>query len=375
MYRRLFIAAIFLLISTLFCKAQQTDVPKIIRAAWLTNVGSTALTSRAEIKKAVTLARQSGLTHLCTVTWNRGYTLYKSATMKKLFGIEVDPTYGGRDPLQELIEEAHAQGIKVIAWFEFGFSNAYMDTGKYILDKYPRWASRDVDGKILSDNGFTWMNSFDPEVQGFITSLVLEVVKKYDVDGIQGDDRLPALPVRGGYDGYTVNLYRQEHGGNYPPSNCNDDDWVEWRCKKLNDYAKQLYVDVKTLKPKVLVAHAPSLWPWCKQKYLQDWPVWLKAGYVDVVLPQLYRYKFEDYKRIVDETLNTVGKENAGKIFPGIITALADGFLIKDELLQKCIAYNRSKGIMGESFFYFESLRRSPKFYSETYRKINEAYR
>jgi len=348
--------------------------PPVIRSAWVTNVGSPSLTSRAEIKKTVLLAKQSGLTHLCVVTWNRGYTLYRSPTMKKLFGIEVDPAYGGRDPLQEMIEEAHAQNIKVIAWFEFGFSNAYLDTGRYILDKFPHWAAKDVHGKPLKDNGFSWMNAFDPEVQQFVTNLVAEVVARYDVDGIQGDDRLPALPARGGYDTYTINLYRQEHGGNYPPSNHNDTAWVNWRCAKLNAYGKTLYARVKGLKPNVLVAHAPSLWPWSKEKYLQDWPTWLREGYADVILPQLYRYKFEDYRRIVDETLAQVGTQNSHKIFPGIITALADGFLIKDDLLQQCIEYNRSKGVMGESFFYFESLRRSPAFYAEVYKNINRKY-
>ncbi|TAD92227.1 MAG: hypothetical protein EAY75_03050 [Bacteroidetes bacterium] len=116
-----------LMVALTVCATVATAQPKptVVRAAWVTNVGSPSLTSRTEIKKTVLLAKQSGLTHLCVVTWNRGYTLYRSATMKKLFGVEVDPAYGGRDPLQEMIEEAHAQNIKVIAWFEFGFSNAY----------------------------------------------------------------------------------------------------------------------------------------------------------------------------------------------------------------------------------------------------------
>ncbi|TAD92226.1 MAG: hypothetical protein EAY75_03045 [Bacteroidetes bacterium] len=234
--------------------------------------------------------------------------------------------------------------------------------------------TKDVSGNVLRDNGFTWMNAFLPEVQTFLSSLVTEVVSKYDVDGIQGDDRLPALPARGGYDAYTTNAYRQAHNGNYPPSNHTDTAWINWRCQRLNAYGKQLYAQVKRIKPHVLVAHAPSLWPWSKEKYLQDWPTWLKEGYADVILPQLYRYKFADYKRIVDETLAQVGAQNRHKIFPGIITALADGFLISDELLKQCIEYNRSVGITGESFFYFESLRRSPKFYAEVYKKINAQY-
>ena len=92
-----------------------------VKTAWVTNVGSEVLTSRAKIKEAVKLAKKAGLTHLCVVTWNNGYTLYKSPTLQQYFGVAIDPLYGNRDPLQEVIEEAHKANLKVIAWFEFGF--------------------------------------------------------------------------------------------------------------------------------------------------------------------------------------------------------------------------------------------------------------
>lgn len=51
---------------------------------------------------------------------------------------------------------------------------------------------------------FFWWNGLHPEVQYFMHDLVLEVVKNYKVDGIQGDDRLPAMPSEGGYDSFTT---------------------------------------------------------------------------------------------------------------------------------------------------------------------------
>ena len=56
------------------------------------------------------------------------------------------------------------------------------------------------------------MNGFDPEVQDFIMSLIMEVVLKYDIKGIQGDDRLPAMPTLAGYDNYTSSLYKAKFG-------------------------------------------------------------------------------------------------------------------------------------------------------------------
>jgi uncharacterized lipoprotein YddW (UPF0748 family) len=344
----------------------QTQTP--IKTAWLTNVGSEILKSREKIKEAVQLAKSAGLTHICVVTWNKGYTQYQSETLKKYFGVSIDPAYGNRDPLQEIIEEAHKENIKIIAWFEFGFSSNYGAGGKHILEKYPHWAATDEKGKVLVENGFTWMNSFLPEVQDFVTQLVLEVVKNYDVDGVQGDDRLPAAPVRGGYDNYTINKYKKEHNGAEPPRDYLDAAWINWRANLMNTYGKDLYKKIKTIKQGILVAHAPSIYPWSKEHYLQDWPTWLREGYTDVVMPQVYRYNYEAYTKTLDEMIKQVGPENLHKVFPGMLTSLADGYLIRESFLDSCIQYNRSKGIKGEAFFYFEGIRKSSEFYRNKYR-------
>jgi uncharacterized lipoprotein YddW (UPF0748 family) len=370
-----FIAIALLTLFGLACGSTKKSAPepmKPIRTAWLTNVGSEILTSREKIKDAVQIAKNAGLTHICMVTWNKGYTQYKSPTMEKYFGVAIDPLYGNRDPLQEMIEEAHKENIKVIAWFEFGFSSNYGTAGKHILEKYPHWAARDREGKVLVENGFTWTNSFLPEVQDFVSSLVLEVVRNYEVDGVQGDDRLPAAPVRGGYDDFTVNMYKQQHNGATPPQDYADTAWVTWRANLMNDYGRKLYKEIKAIKPKMLVAHAPSIFPWSKEHYLQDWPTWLKEGFTDVVMPQVYRYNYEAYCKTLDALVEQVGPDYLDKVFPGVLTSLADGYLIRDSFLDSCIQYNRSKGIKGEAFFYFEGIRRSPGFYNTKYRELSK---
>lgn len=64
------------------------------------------------------------MNHLFVVVWNKGVTIYPSNVLQKYIGVKQDDHYPGRDPLQEMIEEAHKQGIKVHAWFEFGFPMA-----------------------------------------------------------------------------------------------------------------------------------------------------------------------------------------------------------------------------------------------------------
>jgi len=71
-----------------------------------------------------------------------------------------------------------------------------------------------------------------------------------------------------------------------------------------------------------VVSWAPSIYPWSKEQYLQDWPAWLNGGYADYTLPQLYRYDIKAYKKIVDELNTQITKVQKSRVVPGILTAL-----------------------------------------------------
>ena len=324
------------------------------RGVWITNTDSRVLSSQQNISEAIDFLAQTGINVVFPVVWNKGVTLYPSQVMRSLFGVEIDPRYTGRDPLAELISEARRVGIKIIPWFEYGFASSYNLNGGMILAKKPLWTARDRNGNLLKKNGFEWMNALDFQVQDFLLSLVLEVVKKYDIDGIQGDDRLPALPCEGGYDGGTIERYRQEFSQN-PPQNPRDRQWIKWRANILTDFLARLYQQVKAVNPNLLVSIAPSIYDWGLKEYLQDSKAWLERGIVDIIHPQIYRRDFESYKREIDK-LVTVHSSQLGKIAPGILIKIGSYRISPDYLLQ-AIAYNRSCGIQGEVFFFYEGLR------------------
>ncbi len=187
-----------------------------IRGVWVTTTASTALQSTENIKQTVANCKAAGMNHIFVVVYNNARTIYPSTVMQNLIGKPILEAFQGRDPLQELIDAAHAADIKVYAWFEYGFSSSYSAKGGLILQAKPAWASQNSSGNLVVKNGFDWLNAFHPEVQDFVMSLIKEVVTKYNVDGIQGDDRLPAMPSEGGYDPYTVTLYKAENGGAEP---------------------------------------------------------------------------------------------------------------------------------------------------------------
>ncbi|MBN2780545.1 MAG: family 10 glycosylhydrolase [Candidatus Marinimicrobia bacterium] len=333
--------------------------PSQWRGVWVTNVDSKVLDSRESIEEAMAFLADKGFNVVMPVVWNDAWTLYPSKLMTAMFDREISPRFAGRDPLKELIDAAHANGLLVVAWFEYGFAASYKKNGGALLEKKPEWAAKDAEGNLLTKNGFEWMNGYMPEVQDFIISLVLEVVENYDVDGVQGDDRLPAQPIHGGYSDFTVDLYKSEHDGALPPGDHRDKEWQKWRGDKLNAFAKRLYDDVKAADPGVLVTWAPSVYPWCYDEYLQDWPAWIEGGYADAVIPQVYRYNREAYENTLT-ALDRIKKELKAydtPILPGVLLNVGS-YVMDNEFLDATIRMNREHGYDGEVFFFYEGLRK-----------------
>jgi uncharacterized lipoprotein YddW (UPF0748 family) len=337
-----------------------------VKGIWVTNVASTALDSREKIKETVAFCKHSGITDIYVVAWNRGKTLYQSKIMKAIFNGSIMERFGDRDPLQEMIEEGHKVGLRVHAWFEFGFASSYNENGGAILKKFPDWKAIDNKGNLVSKNGFEWMNAMNPEVQNFVKSLVLEVVKNYDVDGVQGDDRLPAIPSSGGYDPYTLALYKKEHQGKLPPDNYKEADWLNWRADKLTVFLGKLYKEVKAIKPKMIVSMAPSIHPWAKEEYLQDWPKWLSKGYCDYVIPQVYRKTIESYTSTLESQMKYIPINKKNKFYSGVLLQV-NGVNPSEEFLKEMIETNRKMGIKGESFFFYEGLKAFQDYFAEEY--------
>lgn len=353
------------------CEQQKTahnEKIEAVRGVWLTNVASDALYSRENIREAVENCKELGFNTIFMVSWNKGYTIYQSDVMQEHFGTSIIPDLAGRDPLQELIEEAHARDIKVFAWFEFGFAASINDpTGGHILQKYPHWAARDIEGNIAEKNNFQWMNPFHPEVQEFIQSLIIEVVEKYEVDGIQGDDRLPALPSNGGYSEFTKALYASEHSGKNSPEYAKDYQWVKWRSSKLNLFLKKLVEDLRQRDPELIISMAPSIYEWSEENYLQDWPTWLDMGLVDLIIPQVYRYNLKAYENELDKILSQqLGNVPEYAFVPGVLLQVSE-YNPTDSLLQSFIDANRARSIHGEVFFFYEGIKKYPDLFKSAY--------
>jgi uncharacterized lipoprotein YddW (UPF0748 family) len=175
------------------------------------------------------------------------------------------------------------------------------------------------------------------------------------------------MPIAGGYDNYTVNLYKQENGGSAPPTNENDANWVKWRTEKLTSFLGDLYQSVKAAKSNVTVSSAPSIYPFGRDNYLQDWPTWLDKGYCDFVIPQIYRYDIASYSQTLKSQIDYVKRTpDRSKFYAGFLIQ-SGTWNATEEYLDAMITQNRSNGIKGEVMFFYEGLKKNTSYFETKY--------
>jgi uncharacterized lipoprotein YddW (UPF0748 family) len=352
--RKIFKALTVVCITVVMFAQQKSEV----RATWLTNVDSNVLSNDQNIADAMDYLASIGINVVFPVVYNKGYTLYPSTVMSSLFNAPVLPNspFVNRDFLDRLVIEAHRNGIEVIPWFEFGFSTSYSLNGGHILAKFPSWALKDNTGALVVDNGFDWMSPINPEPQNFMLSLITEVLDKYNVDGVQGDDRLPAMPVEGGYDSATVAVYKAEHLGGTPPTDFNNTAWKQWRAGKLTQYLSRIRDSVKARNSNLILSVSPAPYYWGYNQLLQDSKSWVQQGLLDNVVPQLYQYNISDFNYAITTTWNDVGQYNP-QVFTSGILAKVGTYVVDTTFLGQMMTASRTKGANGECFFFYEGLR------------------
>ncbi len=346
-----------------------------LRGVWLTNVASPVLFIPWRVNRAMHQLSQMNFNTVYPVVWNRGHTFYPSAVAKQFTGRAQDRMLEllrfGQDVLAEIVKQGNKQGLKIIPWFEYGFMTP---PNSALARRHPDWISiRQDSTKTLKEvldeqqgiqnvpkfirNGLVskqvWLNPLHPQVQLFIRNLIVEVVTKYDVAGIQLDDHF-GLPVELGYDAFTVQLYKQEHQGQSPPNDPLNEEWMRWRANKISGFMQQIFKAVKAVKPNVIVSLSPNSQDFSYRAYLQDWQYWVQRGWVEELVVQIYR---DDLKSFVEQ-LSQPALEVARRQIPvsvGILTGTWSRPVDITQISEQVKAV-RLRGFDGVSFFYWESL-------------------
>ncbi len=216
-----------------------------------------------------------------------------------------EPLY---DPLDFAVAEAHKRGLELHAWF-----NPYR--ARHNEAKSPVAAdhiSKTRPDLVRNYAKFLWLDPGEPDVQDYTSQVVLDVVRRYDIDGIHMDDYF--YPYRENDaknheipfpDSASYHKYTQDGG------TLNRDDW---RRENVNLLVERLYKEIKAEKPWVKFGISPfGIWrPGSPAQikgfdaYVQiyaDSRKWLHNGWCDYFTPQLY-WKIEQTPQSYPVLLN-----------------------------------------------------------------------
>jgi len=215
-------------------------------------------------------------------------------------------TSPGYDPLAFCIREAHARGIEVHAWF-----NPFRAMSSDSISCCSSHVTHSNPGITLRYGSMVWCNPSMAETRSRATSVILDVVRRYDVDGVHLDDYFYPYPSGSA-------VFRD---GKTP---------VERRAY-VDGFVSNLYSAVKQQKPWVRVGISPfGIWKPGVPEGIEagldsceslacDSRKWLKNGWVDYLAPQLY-WRISPAKQSFSNLLTWWREQGSRPVWPGIAT-------------------------------------------------------
>jgi uncharacterized lipoprotein YddW (UPF0748 family) len=204
-------------------------------------------------------------------------------------GVAPNPLW---DPMEFAIAKSRKRGMEFHAWFNpyravantSHLSNTAMISNQHIARTHPEW--------MLTVGSVRILNPGLPEVRDYLTNIIMDVVTRYDIDGIHFDDYF--------YPNGTIP--DSETFANYSRGFTNI---ADWRRDNVNILIEEVSRTIKEAKPWVKFGVSPTgiyrsstnpaigsnTASGALQHYVHlfaDSKKWLQEGWVDYVMPQLY---------------------------------------------------------------------------------------
>jgi uncharacterized lipoprotein YddW (UPF0748 family) len=227
------------------------------------------------------------------------------------------------DPLAFALDEAHKRGMELHAWF-----NPYRALHKSHLGNIsPKHISKTHRELVRSYGEYLWLDPGEREVQDYSLRVVMDVVKRYDIDGVQFDDYFYPDPSNNANRDFPDDASWKKYGaGGKLVRN-------DWRRENVNAFISRVYNSIKAAKPWVKFGISPpGIWrpgdpPQITgsdnyNKLFADSRKWLMNGWVDYFSPQLY-WPIEPKEQSFPVLLNWWTQQNARhrNLWPGLSPA------------------------------------------------------
>ncbi len=310
------------------------------RAMWVVRY---TLASAESIDKMISRADEAGFDNLFVQVCGRGDAWFPSKVYP-FAGPVREQLASGFDPLAYVLEKAHGRGIKVHAWINtllVWSAPSPPDDPSHVYNRHKDWMMCDRDGNSLASYSRAqfarhniagmFMSPANPAVRRYVEDFVRDLASRYPVDGIHLDYvRYPMSSVD-----YSPDARRGFHAtaGTDPLRLVRDPQSVrkelgtqryeqlavQWQAVRAG-YVSGLVARIKTVvdsvRPEAVLSAAvkPDI-PGALSVFGQDWPRWLREGYVRMVLPMAYSTDAGKVYGQIEAACDQVGQD---KIWAGI---------------------------------------------------------
>ncbi len=355
-------------------------VPREFRAAWVATVanidwpskpGLPVAQQKAELIRIMDLAADLKLNALIFQVRPACDALYASKLepwSEYLTGVAGKAPQPFYDPLEMAVAEAHKRGIELHAWF-----NPYRARHPSARSPVPAGHVSKTRPDIVRTYGrHLWLDPGDPRTRKYSLDVIMDVVRRYDVDGIHLDDYFYPYKERDANgrildfpDDRTWRKYR-EGGGRLSRD--------DWRRDSVNRFIEEVYKAKQSVKPHVKFGISPfGIWRPGNPAQIKgfdayaeiyaDSKLWLQKGWVDYFTPQLYwaiARPAQSYPVLLKwwSEQNTLGRN----LWPGNFTSrISDGTSNwkAEEILGQIEATRTQKGAGGNVHFSMRVLMRN----------------
>ena len=260
---------------------------------WPSKAGAAPAIQQAELIQLLDLAESLNLNAVVLQVRPMSDALYESAIepwSKFLTGKNGRAPSPHWDPLAFAVENAHARGLELHAWFN-PFRASVSGVGELAANHITR-----TNPEVVRQAGSTkWLDPTSPVVRERALDVMVDVARRYDVDGVHIDDYFYPYPSNGGGPNFDDNANWQIYldGGG-------DKNRADWRREQVSLFVRQFYDRIKLTRRSVKVGVSPfGIWrPGVPvgtearldayQHIYADSRTWLREGWVDYFAPQLY---------------------------------------------------------------------------------------
>ncbi len=375
--------------------AAQADPPPVrreLRAVWLTTVDNmdwpsrAGLTSQQQQDEMLAILDRCVELHMNAVIFqvrpaaDAFYASKLEPWSEYLTGKMGQPPNPYYDPLTFTIAEAHKRGLELHVWI-----NPYRARYSTTRKASPSHISRANPGLVRKYGPYVWMDPGDKAVRTRTKNVVLDLVKRYDIDAVHMDDYFyPYKEVKRGReipfpDASTYKRYRKA-GGTL--------DRDDWRRHNVDLLVEELNDAIHKAKPTVRFGISPfGIWrPGYPEsvrgldqfsEIYADARKWINEGWVDYLTPQLY-WSVDRPQQRYDLLLEWWTQQNlkGRHIWPGNYTSKvgftnSSAFSI-DEILEQIRLTRAQPGATGNVHFSMEVFMKNPVGLNE--RLLREAY-